>query len=145
MTDATTLHNPTIEVLGENGGAFERMNKRINQLDGLLHFLHVAGDTVDGPHRDYVIELASETAYEIRVLADLINSSRPAGHDIDAMRMSYRQTVEAAEALIEAVNIKELSALPSDKVAAIVIAITEMEGHIDAARDDFLGKKETQA
>ncbi|TFL13691.1 hypothetical protein CSC67_10550 [Pusillimonas caeni] len=62
--------------------------------------------------------------------------------DLNGMRKSYLQTVEAAEALVNAVNIQELDRLPGNKEAAIVAAIFEMEGHLGAARNDFLGVKE---
>lgn len=63
----------------------------------------------------------------------------------EPMRKSYRETVEAAEALVEALHAGELKPLPEGRYEAIVDAAFEMEGHISAARDDFLGAKEVQS
>lgn len=61
-------------------------------------------------------------------------------NDAEAMRKSYRQTVEAAEALIEESKAYcESQDDPDGKKGPFIGAVLEMEGHIDAARSDFLG------
>lgn len=145
MTDLTLLTNPAVTILGERSGAFERMRKRINQLDGLLTFIHSFHEDFDGSHLDYTLELAADTAFEIRELAELINDSTPPVSEAEPMRLSYRQTVEAAEALVEAVHAGELKFLPDGKHEAIVDAAFELEDHISAAREDFLGTKEVRS
>ncbi|MGB3290928.1 MAG: hypothetical protein WBA83_16775 [Burkholderiaceae bacterium] len=72
------------------------------------------------------------------------DGQRP-GYGIESMRESYRQTVEAAKALLDVVNIPGLSLLPNDKEEAIVNAIMEMEGRIEAACADFVGESEVTA
>lgn len=136
--DKAILPNPPVEVMGEKMRAFNRMHKRINQLDGLLTFLHEAHENIGGSHLDYTLELAADTAFEIRELAALIDDSTPPADEIQAMRRSYRETVEAAEALLDALQ-------PLSIGDAAGVAAEELEGHIGAARDDFLGTKEVQS
>lgn len=140
MTDLTLLTNPVVNILGERSGAFERLRKRVNQLDGLLTFLHAGHENFDGPHFEYTLELAADTAFEIRELAELINDSTPPVSEAEPMRLSYRQTVEAAEALLDAMARNPVTLTEMEDAAA-----SELEGHLGAARDDFLGKKEAQS
>lgn len=138
MTETTILPNPTVEILGERSSAFERMRKRINQLDGLLTFLHAGHENFDGSHFDYTLELAADTMYEIRELAELINDSTPPHDETSGMRLSYLQTIEAAEALV--------TVLSPNWVSDAVTEATEMlEANISAAREDFLGEKEVRS
>lgn len=65
-----------IEIIGERVDAFWHLRKRALQLDGLLTFLHAAGDSFDGSHRDYVMELAADIGFEIRELVELINDAQ---------------------------------------------------------------------
>ena len=97
---------------------------------------------------DAAIDFSREDA--IRLLITICAMSQEVGQmltsaqyhpwGVEPMRRSYREAVKAAEALVEAVNINELKALPEDKQVAITNAIFEMEGNIGAAREDFLGE-----
>lgn len=134
MAEITTLPNPMVEILGERSGAFERLRKRVNQLDGLLTFVHQFHEDFDGSHLDYTLELAADTAFEIRELAELINDSAPPEDKSASMRRSYLQTVEASEKLLNALGGKWIS-------DAVTQAEEDLEANIAAAREDFLGKK----
>lgn len=143
--DKSILSNPSVEVMGKKTPAFKQMYERIKQLDGLLAILQYAHVDADESDLEYTLQLAANTAVEIRELAAMIDDSAPPRDEVSPMRNSYRQTVEAAEALIEATNINELKHLPEAKQEAITDAIFEMEGNIGAARDDFLGAKEVRS
>lgn len=138
MAEITTLPNPMVEILGERSGAFERLRKRVNQLDGLLTFVHQFHEDFDGSHLDYTLELAADTAFEIRELAELINDSTPPADESASMRRSYLQTIEAAEKLLNAVGGNWISDAVSE-------AQEDLEANIEAARDDFLGEKEVRS
>lgn len=138
MAEITTLPNPMVEILGERSGAFERLRKRVNQLDSLLTFVHSFHEGFDGSHLDYTLELAADTALEIRELAELINDSTPPADESASMRRSYLQTVEAAEKLLNAVGGKWISDAVSE-------AQEDLAASIDAAREDFLCGKEVRA
>lgn len=64
---------------------------------------------------------------------------------LESMRKSYRETVVAAEALVESLNEDAIRAVQDEGVTSIAEVIFEVEGHIGAARDDFLGPKEVMA
>lgn len=104
-------------------------------------FIEIETEDIDFSREDACRLLTTVGAMAHEVCRLLVAAEIAQGRDTKAIRLSYRQTVEAAEALIEAVNINDLKKLPSDKQKAITDAVFDMEGNTGAARDDFLGAR----
>lgn len=104
-------------------------------------FLDLENADFDFPREDATRLLISICAMGQEV-GKLLEVAQDHPFGLESMRKSYRETVVAAEALVESLNEDAIRAVQDEGVTAIADVVFEMEGHIGAARDDFLGPKE---
>lgn len=74
------MRNTEIQLIGETATVLDHLHKRTLQLDGLLGILH-NNDISEGSHKDCVIELASDLAFEIKGLVEI--AIQEGGHGDD--------------------------------------------------------------
>lgn len=102
-------------------------------------FLEFENTDFDFPKQD-AVNLLTALCGMGQEVAQLLKAIQYHPRGQDPMLLSYRQTVEAAEALLDAMARNPVTLTEMEGAA-----VSELEGHLGAARDDFLGKKEAQS
>lgn len=72
--------NVTVDIIGTEYVAEDRLRKRTLQLDSLMMFITQGADAFNGlddSDREYIMELVRDVAWEMRHLAELIHDSKP--------------------------------------------------------------------